>query len=112
MSCMQACRSEMARIREEIAHEYMAAELGLYGLHFGISQQKVMTVHKEWIRKESSQEVGDETLFDWSKIPSKSERLHILQCHLGPTEGDTEWLCDRVEDALDTIYILIQCVGI
>jgi hypothetical protein len=46
---MQACGSEVVSMREEIAHEYMAARLGLYGLRFGISQQKVMTVYKEWI---------------------------------------------------------------
>lgn len=62
---MQTNVSEVARIREQIATEYMAAKLGLHGLSYGTSRHQFITARQERIgvlHEELHKLVGDEAI--------------------------------------------------
>ena len=61
----EACKSEIARIREQIEAEYMAAKLGLEGLRSGTARHDFINARQERIgalQEELQQLVGNEAL--------------------------------------------------
>ena len=118
---MQAQVSEVARIREQIATEYLAAKLGLYGLSYGTSHHQFITLRQERIgvlHEELYRLIGEkaivliaETVDTLPETATRHDVLTILQHELDNSE-ETEHLCDYLKDMWETIDLLIGRIGV
>lgn len=112
--------SEVARIRETIACEYMAAQWGLSGLAYGTPKHRFITARMEQMQNshaELQKHVGDqaiqiiaETLEELPKQPTRYYVQQILRHELENTE-ETEHLLDYLTDAWETMDLLIGKFG-
>ncbi len=113
--------SEVARIREEIATAYMAAQLGLSGLSSGSTRHQFITAHQERIgilHEQLHSLVGGEaiamvaeTLAALSEYPTRSDVIRILRSELGQTEETEHWV-DWIQDMWETQDKLIERFGL
>jgi hypothetical protein len=118
---MQAPVSEVTRIREQIATEYMAAKLGLHGLSYGTSRHQFITARHERIgvlHQELHNLIGNEaivlvaeTLDALPETATRYDVLTILRHELGNSE-ETEHLCDYLKEMWETIDLLIARFGV
>lgn len=98
--------SEIARIKETIAREYMAAKWGLTGLAQGMAKHEFISARMEQIevgRQALEAYVGNEAIAlvaeTLAAIPENPTREHIiawLRHEFGETE-DTEYLVHHLE---------------
>jgi hypothetical protein len=112
--------SEIARLRENIAASYMAAQWGLSGLASGTSKHRFITARMERMQeghKELQTLMGDEaiavvaeTLVGLPTQPTRYYVLQVLRHELGNTE-ETEHLLDCIREAWETMDILIERFG-
>ena len=114
-------QSEVSRLRQQIAAEYMAAKLGLQGLNAGTARHEFITARQERIgalHEELQDLVGDEaialvveTLTDLPDAPTRSDVLTVLRHELGNSE-ETEHLCDHLQEMWETIDMLRDRFGV
>jgi hypothetical protein len=112
--------SEIAKIRETIAREYMAAKWGLAGFAQGSAKHEFISARMERIeegRKALEAYVGGEAIAlvaeTLDTVPEKPTRDHMqemLRHEFGDTE-DTEYLLNDLKDAWKTFDLLIACFG-
>jgi hypothetical protein len=113
--------SEIARIRETIAKEYMAAKWGLTGFAQGTAKHAFISARMERIeegRKALEAHVGNEAIALVAEtietVPEKPTRHHIqeiLRHELGNTK-DIEYLLGDLKDVWETFDLLIELFGI
>src|SRR6267154_1676883 len=114
---MMENKSEVARLRQQIANEYQAAAWGLSGLAYGTAQHRFITAKMERMGQSFTQltqvvgspetaiELMNETL---DVLPEKPTRFHlftILRHELGTTE-ETEMLLEHIQETWETIDLL------
>lgn len=114
-------QSEVSRLRQQIATEYMAAKLGLQGLNAGTSRHEFITARQERIgalHEELQDLVGDEaialvaeTLTDLPDTATRTDVLTVLRYELGNSE-ETEHLCDLLQEMWETIDMLRDRFGV
>jgi hypothetical protein len=113
--------SEIARIREEIANNYLAAKWGLEGLRYGTAQHPFITSRMERLeehRQQLNALVGEETgihlfaemLDRLPAHPIRSSLQDVLRHELGKTE-EVEILIDHLQEAWETLDLLIERFG-
>ena len=112
--------SEVARIRETIANEYLAAKWGLEGLAYGTARHPFISARMERIEEGHRQLqtlVGDQAIVliaeTLEHLPEKPTRYHlqrVLRHALGPSE-ETEHLLDSIQDAWKTLDLLTERLG-
>jgi hypothetical protein len=112
--------SEVARIRETIAKEYMAAKWGLTGLAEGTPKHAFIKTRMERIeegRKALEAYVGDQAMSliveTIEAIPEEPTREHIqemLRHQFGKT-ADTEYLINDLKDVWETLDLLMELYG-
>ncbi len=113
-------QSEIARMRQKIAVEYLAAQLGLSGFAEGTSRHQFITARTERIgalHQQLQALVGDHAIAlvaeTMEAVPENATRQDILQVllyELGDSEA-TQHLLDYVQDMWATIDLLTQRVG-
>src|SRR5579864_2288227 len=113
-------RSEVARIREQIVTEQMAAKLGLQGLNTGTSRHSVITRRQENIgalHEELQDLVGPdaialvaETLNGVPDAPARSDILAVARRELGQSE-ETEHLCHDLQGVWNAVDMLVSRFG-
>lgn len=113
--------SEVARIRQQITSEYVAAKWGLSGLAVGYSRHQFITARQERIGvlhgqlqsiigKDQAIKIVAETLTD---IPEQATRQHLVDVLLHEL-GDTEevaHLIDWIRDMWETVDLLKKRFG-
>lgn len=117
---MQANTSEIARVRQQIADEYLSAQLGLSGLAEGTSRHQFITARTERIgalHYQLQELVGDqaialvaETLQEVPERATRQDILHALLHELGDAEA-TQQLLDYAQDMWTTIDLLTKRFG-
>jgi hypothetical protein len=113
--------SEIARMRQTIAAEYLSAQLGLFGLAEGTSRHSFITTKMErmgesfetlaqMIGKEQAIQIVAETL---QKVPEQVTRQDIVQVllhELGDSEA-TQRMLDYIRDLWETHDLLTNRFG-
>ncbi len=112
--------SEVARLREDIANAYLAAQWGLSGLAFGVSQHQFITVRMQRMQEGHQQLetlLGEEAVIQVSEMlnalpqqPTRAHLLNVLSAELGQTE-ETYRLEQRVQEMWSTLDLLRQRFG-
>jgi hypothetical protein len=112
--------SEIARIRETIAKEYMAAKWGLTGLAQGVGKHAFISARMQRVEKGCKALealVGDEAMKlvveTIESVPEEPIREHIqeiLRHELGNT-ADTEYLLNDLKDVWETFDLFIELFG-
>ena len=112
--------SQVAQLREQIAHEYMAAKWGLSGLAYGISLHTFITARMERIGEshqalaslvgEQASQIVSDTLADIPKNPTRLLLLNWLQHELTDSE-ERAHLLDWIQDMWAAQDILLQRFG-
>ncbi len=118
---MQANISEVARVRQHIAAEYLSAQLGLSGLAEGTSRHRFITTKMErmgedvealmeMMGKEQAIQVVAQTLQEVSEQATRQDVLLVLLHEQGESEA-TQHLLDYVQDMWATIDLLTERFG-
>lgn len=113
--------SEIARLRQQIAAEYMAAKWGLEGLCYGTAKHPFISKrmeHMEDQRQQLNTLVGEqaatslfiESLDNLPQYPTRHYLHTIIQHELGDTEK-TAILLDHIMEAWETLDMLIDQFG-
>ena len=112
--------SDVARVRQQIASEYLAAQLGLSGLAEGTSRHQVITARTERIgmlHHQLEELVGDhaialvaQTLEEVPEQATRHDLLNLLLHELGDSE-ETQHLLDYTRDLWETIDLLTKRFG-
>ncbi len=115
-------RSEVARMKQQVAAEYLSARLGLSGLAYGTSRHRFITSRMERMgetletlsqvvgSKEEAMHIIAETL---QEVPDKATRhdiLTVLLHELGDSEA-TQHLLDYIKELWETVDLLIERFG-
>jgi hypothetical protein len=114
-------QSEIARVRQQIATEYLSAQLGLSGLAEGASRHSFITTKMEQIGasletlsqmmgKDQAIQVVAQTLQDVPEQATRQDILSVLLHEFGDTEA-TQHLLDYLQDMWTTIDLLTQRFG-
>jgi len=103
--------SEIARIRDTIAKEYMAAKWGLTGEMFGIAKHAFISARMKRIEEgykalttyleDKALELVVETLEKVPELPTRDYIIEILRQHFGH-EADFEYLINSIKDLWKT----------
>jgi uncharacterized protein YoaH (UPF0181 family) len=118
---MQTTISEVARMRQHIAAEYLSAQLGLFGLAEGTTRHSFITTKMErmgesfetlaeMMGKGQAIQIVAETL---QEVPERATRQNVLQAllhELGDTEA-TQHLLDYIQDMWSTLDLLTERFG-
>ncbi len=113
--------SEVARLRERIANEYMAAKWGLSGLAYGTAKHEFITARMERMeehRQELAEVVGQEqatvllaeTLATLPEQPERHAVLEVIKHMQGETEQATH-LLDWIQTMWQALDFLLQTFG-
>lgn len=113
--------SEVARIRENIVNEYLAAKWGLEGLAYGTARHPFISARMERMeehRQQLNALVGEETgthlfaemLEHLPAHPTRSALQDVLRHELGKTE-EVEILIDHLQEAWETLDLLVERFG-
>ena len=115
-------RSEVARMKQQVAAEYLSARLGLSGLAYGTSRHRFITSRMERMgetletlshvvgSKEEAMQIIAETL---QEVPEKATRhtiVSVLQHELGETEA-TQQMLDYIKEMWETYDLLRERFG-
>jgi alkylated DNA nucleotide flippase Atl1 len=114
--------SEVARMRQQVAAEYLSAKLGLSGLAYGTSRHRFITARMERMG-ESFQTLSDlvgsqeqaiqiiaETLQEVPEKATRHEIVTVLLHELGDMEA-TQHLLEYVKELWETYDLLIERFG-
>jgi|SRR6266566_4485244 len=114
--------SEIARLRQRIADEYLAAQWGLTGLAYGASKHHFITARMEHMGEAlmtltdligSPEEAGKmvaDTLEDLPDTPTRCTLVAFLQREFGHTEEAT-LLIEHIQKMWETMDLLIVRFG-
>ena len=114
--------SEVARLRQQFAAEYLSAKLGLSGLAYGTSRHRFITARMEQTGETFntlSQVVGSkdkaiqmvaETLHEAPDKAKRHDILTVLLHELGDTEA-TQHLLDYIKEMWETMDLLTERFG-
>ena len=112
--------SEVAQLRESIANEYVAAQLGLSGLASGVSRHEVITAKMERIQQYHEQlqsivgkeafNIFNETLATLPDKPTRYAIVDVIRREL-PKDEETDILIGRLWDMWETHDLLLQQFG-
>jgi hypothetical protein len=114
-------QSEVARVRQKIAAEYRAAQLGVSGLAAGTSRHEIIS-HKmgcigasfetlaQTMGKEQAIRIVAQTLQEVPERATRQDILHVMLHQLGDSE-ETQYLLDYIEDLWNTIDLLTRHFG-
>jgi hypothetical protein len=112
--------SEIARMRQQIATEYLAAQLGLSGLAEGASRHQFITARTERIGalyQQLEAVAGDQAIALVAEaieaVPNQATRQEIVQVVLheqGESEA-TRHLLDYIQEMWETIDLLTKQFG-
>jgi len=113
-------QSEIARMRQQIAAEYLSAQLGFSGLAEGTSRHQFITARTERIgalHHQLQALVGDHAIAlvaeAMEAVPDTATRQNVLQVVLhqqGESEA-TQHLLDYIRDMWETIDLLTKQFG-
>lgn len=115
--------SEVAQLRQRIADEYLAAQLGLTDLASGTSQHQVITARMEHIGEsfttltdlvgspEAAIKIVNDTLEHLPNTPTQSTLVDLLQRELDHTE-ETAILIERIQEMWKTMSLLAERFGL
>jgi hypothetical protein len=115
--------SEVAQLRQRIADEYLAAQLGLTGLASGTSQHQVITARMEHIGEsfttltdqvgspEAAIKMVADTLEHLPNTPTQCTLVDLLRRELDHTE-DTAILVERIQEMWKTMSLLVERFGL
>ena len=103
---------DVAQLRQQLASEYLAAQLGLSGLAAGTSRHQVITARTErisWLHHQLEELIGNraivlvaQTLQDVPEQATRQDILHLLLHTLGDTE-EPPHLLDYTQEMWETI---------
>ena len=121
---MQSHVSEVVALKERIAAEQMAAELGLVGLNYGTSQHAFITARLEKIgvlHQKLQNLVGDDaialvaaTINAVPDIPTRADVLSVLRSVFQrelPNPEEVEPLCHALQEAWQAIDLMKDRFG-
>jgi len=115
-------RSEVARMRQQVAAEYLSAKLGLSGLAYGTSRHRFITARMEQMgetleslsqvvgSKDEAMQIIAETLQEVPEKATRHEIVSVLQHELGESEA-TQHLLDYIKEMWETIDLLRERFG-
>src|SRR5450759_2775321 len=113
-------QSDVARVRQQIANEYFAAQLGLSGLAEGTSRHQVITARTERIgmlHHQLEELVGDQAIVlvaqTLEEVPEQATRqdlVHLL-LHEREDSAETQHLLDYTRDLWETRDLLTKRFG-
>jgi hypothetical protein len=112
--------SEIARLRQNIAAEYMAAKWGLTGLQYGASQHQFITakmVRMQEYHQELRDQVGEQAtrmvVETIESLPEQATRAGIIEVvrHTLGDEQETARVIGRIQDLWRTLDQLVQRFG-
>jgi len=115
-------KSEVARMRQQVAAEYLSAKLGLSGLAYGTSRHRFITTRMERMgdtleslslvvgSKEEAMQIIAQTLQEVPEKATRHEMVSVLQHELGETEA-TQHLLDYIKEMWETYDLLTQRFG-
>jgi hypothetical protein len=114
-------QSEIARVRQQIAAEYLSAQLGFSGLAEGTSRHQFITTKMErmgesfetlaqMMGKEQAIQIVAQTLQDVPEQATRQDILRILLHELGDSE-ETQHLLDYTRDLWETKDLLTERFG-
>ena len=112
--------SDVARIRDQITKEQIAAKLGLQGLAAGMGrhdfisarQERVAVFHEQLHHLVGEQAIAlvTETLDSVSETATRPDVLAVLQYELGDNE-ETAILCNHLQEVWKAVDILKERFG-
>ncbi len=113
--------SDIARMRQAIAAEYLSAQLGLSGLAEGTSRHRFITTKMErmgasfetlaqMMGKERAIQIVAETLQEVPEQVTRQEMLQVVLHEQGESEA-TQHLLDYIQDLWETIDLLTKRFG-
>lgn len=120
---MSENKSEVAQLRQRIADEYQAAQLGLTGLASGTSQHHFITAHMENMGKtfetltdlvgspEEAIKMVADTLEHLPAMPSRCTVVDLLRRALDNTE-EAAILIERIQEMWKTMSLLGERFGL
>ena len=105
--------SDVARVRQQIAAEYLSAQLGLFGLAEGTTRHSFITnkmermgesfeTLAEMMGKEQAIQIVAETLQEVPEQVTRHDLLKVLLHELGDSEA-TQHLLDYIRDMWETM---------
>ncbi len=114
-------QSDIARVRQQIAAEYLSAQLGFSGLAEGTARHRFFTTKMErmgasfetlaeMMGKEQAIQTVADTLQEVPEQATRQDILQVLLHELGESKA-TQHLLDYVQDMWATIDLLTQRVG-
>ena len=114
-------QSEIARIRQRIAADYLSAQLGLYGLAEGTSRHRFITAKMERMEasvetlaqvvgKDQATQLFAQTLQELPEQVTRQEMLQMMLHELGDTEA-TQYLLDYIKNLWETKALLTKRFG-
>ncbi len=116
-------RSEVARMRQQVAAEYLSAKLGLSGLAYGTSRHRFITSRMERMgetleslslvvgSKEEAMQIIAQTLQEVPEKATRQEMVTVLLHELGDTQ-ETQHLLDYIKEMWETIDLLRKRFGL
>jgi len=112
--------SEVARLREQIAAEYMSAKWGLTGLAYGTAKHSFITARMENMQTyhaqlqtlvhEQATPLVAETLEAIPDRPTRAHLLSVMDHELGPG-AETERVKEQVQAMWETLDLLVARFG-
>ncbi len=113
--------SEIARMRQQIAAEYLSAQLGFFGLAEGTTRHSFITTKMErmgasfealaeMMGKDQAIQIVAQTLQEVPEQATRQDILHILLHELGDSEA-TQYLLDYIRDLWETHDVLMKRFG-
>ena len=114
-------QSEVARVRQHIAAEYLSAQLGLFGLAEGTTRHSFITTKMErmgesfetlaqMMGKEQAIQIVAETLQEVPEQVTRQDILQVLLHELGDSEV-TQQTLDYIQDLWETRDLLTKRFG-
>jgi hypothetical protein len=114
-------QSEITRMRQTIAAEYLSAQLGLFGLAEGTSRHRFITTKMErmgesfetlaqMMGKEQAIQIVADTLQEVPEQVTRQDILQVLLHELGDSEA-TQQTLDYIQDLWETRDLLTKRFG-
>jgi len=114
-------QSEIARVRQQIAAEYLSAQLGLSGLAEGTTRHRFITIKMErmgasfetlaqMMGKDQAIQIVAETLQEVPEQITRQDIVQVLLHELGDSEA-TQQMLDYIRDLWETHDLLTKRFG-
>jgi hypothetical protein len=118
---MQTNISDVARVRQQIAAEYLSAQLGFFGLAEGTTRHSFITTKMErmgesfetltkMMGKEQAIQIVADTLQEVPEQVTRQDIVQVLLHELGDSEA-TQQTLDSIQDLWETHDLLTKRFG-